>query len=322
MSASIKVSQLSPEANINGPRLAGVWRILLISAWSVVFALSLLCAVLSIASLNIWDRVPAGEAYAYFPSLDPDFVASKTAFQKEVIDTGISLAAFANVLTAFRIIGGLALFILSALLIRRYSRSLMAVLFGILLAVMGAAGVWQSPLFSWSTLLADWMVIPAQILNLLLWMGLVFLYAFPDGRFTPRWTVGLVVLLIPIVIAQVFDLPVFFNPAAWPDLLALLPNLVFIGAALFSMLYRYRKEESGQKTRLSGLVFGIALLLCLYFILYFINTVYPVLTGQDVFTTGRDIVLFILISEPLWYLGELFFMMKTAQSLFTKRLFE
>ncbi len=322
MSAVVDVSQIQSSEKSAGPRLAGIWQKISISGWAVLFLFCLLCAVMSISALNIWDRVPAAESHRYLANLTDEFVAGKAAFQQDVLATGLSLAVFANTLTAFRAIGSLALFILSALVVRRYPRHLMAVLFSILLAVMGAVGVWLSPLSAWSTLLAPWMAVPGKVLNLLLWFGLIFLYAFPDGRFTPRWTMGLGVLLIPIVIAMAFDLPVFFNPRPWPAPLDLLPNFLFIGAALFSVLYRYGKADLARKAQLRGFVLGITLLICLYFILLFITDIYGDITGHSIFSSSRDVVVYTLVSEPLWYVLELAFAIGTARSLFRGRLLD
>ena len=93
---------------------------------------------MSITNLNLWDRIPANQLMQYFPQIDPAWLPDRAVFQNEVMASGFSLAGFAFLLTAFRVIGSLASFLLSILLIRRYPHALMAVLFACLLSVMGA----------------------------------------------------------------------------------------------------------------------------------------------------------------------------------------
>jgi hypothetical protein len=309
-------------AGMAGPRLAGVWFWVAVTAWAVILLMSLVSAANSISNLYIWDSVPAGELKGYFHFVEPEVITSRTEFQNEVMALGFSLGGFASLLTAFRVIGSLSAFILSALLVWRYPRHLMAVLFACLLAVMGAAGIWQNTLFGWAPARAPWLEVPVQVLNLLLWFGLIFLYTFPDGRFKPRWTIALVILLIPIVLSMIFDLPIFLNPGTWPDPLPLLPNLVFIGVAFFSVLYRYLTADPARKAQLKGFVVGVSLLMTLYFIQFFLIDVYGAVTGESPFATLRALLIYILISEPLWFALEVFFVIRTAQSILRDRLLE
>jgi hypothetical protein len=307
----------------SGPQITGVWQKVAIFIWSVLFLLSLLSCILSIASLNTWDRFPAADQPRYFPDITQEVIGIRTTFQNEVLGLGFSLPVFAYLLSAFRLIGSLALFILSAMIVRRCSRMLMAMLFAALMAVMGAAGMWNNPLFPWATSQTAWMTIPTQILGALLWFGLIMLYAFPDGRFTPRWTVALAVLLVPLAISLVFDLNFFLNPGTWPGPLPLLPNLIFIGVAFFSVLYRYaHTADPLRKQKLKGIVWGTALLMALYFILFLMNDVYSTLTGQALIQQTRGVVIYILISEPLWFVLEVVFALGAARSIFRDRLFE
>ena len=321
-----EVTQSAPHEKDNlflGPRLKDLWHIAAVSVWVLLLVISLLSCILSIANLNTWDRVPAVDLPQYFPGTTQEVIGIRTTFQAEVLGLGFSVPVFADLLSAFRLVGSLALFILSAVIVRRYSHRLMAMLLAGLLAVMGAAGMWNNPLFPWATANAPWMTIPTQILSALLWFGLIMLYAFPDGRFTPRWTIGFAALLIPLAISLVFDLNFFLNPGTWPDPLPLLPNLIFISVAFFSLLYRYaHTTDPLRKQRLRGFVVGTALLMTLYFILFLMNDVYSTLTGQALIQQTRGVVIYILISEPFWYVLEVVFALAAAMSIVRDRLFE
>src|SRR5512133_225751 len=304
----------------DGPQLTGIWQRVTIARWFVLLLLSLLSFVLSITALNIWDRVPAINLPGYFPNMNQEVLTSRADFQNEVLGLGFSLSSFAFLLTAFRLMGSLSLFILSVLILRRYSGQLMAVLFAILLAIMGGAGIWDDTLFGWAGSLVPWMKIPGQALGLLLWFALIVLYAFPDGHFTPRWTLWLALLLIPLSVSLIFDLPIFLNPGTWPGLLALLPNVVFIGAGFFSVCYRYaHMTDPLRKARYLPFMLAVSLLMVLYFIQFALNDVYGTLAGQPLFQTMRGLVIYILISEPLWFAAELVFTLLVARSIFNQR---
>lgn len=307
--------------DLSGPRLAGTWQKIAVTTWAVVFLVSLLSCALSLAAINIWDRVPAAELPRYFSTMDQASIADKSSFQSEILSMGFSLAGFAFLLTFFRAAGSVVLFLLSALMVRRFAGRLIAVLFAVLLAVMGASGVWNNPLFPWASALAPWMEFPNQVLNLLLWMGVVMLYTFPEGRFTPRWTVILAILLIPLALSIAFDLQIFFNPNTWPDPLPFLPNLLFIGTAFFSVLLRYSRADLARKGQISSYTLGISLLLVLYFILDgldFISTV----KGAPLFQGNPAAILFTLVSEPLWFTLEIVFAILVGRSFFQKRMLQ
>src|SRR5664279_120333 len=139
--------QLAPQesaAYTMGPRLNDGWQKAVVAVWFLLFLMSVLSGILSISSLNTWDRVPAVDQPQYFPDITQEVIGIRTTFQNEVLGLGFSLPAFAYLLSAFRLIGSLALFILSALIARHYSHLLMAMLFAGLLAVMGAAGMWNN----------------------------------------------------------------------------------------------------------------------------------------------------------------------------------
>jgi len=306
-----------------GPHLNGAWQKVSIAVWAVIFLFSLISFALSIVSLNIWDRVPAANLTQYFPEMTQEAIDSRVAFQNEVVRMGFTLSTFAFLLSSVRVIGSLALFVLSGIIVRRYPRQLMAVLLAVLLAVMGAAGMWNNPLFSWATALVPWMKIPTQVLSVLLWFGVIVLFSFPDGRFTPRWTVWLVILLVPISFSLAFSIPIFLNPDTWPGVLSLLPNLVFIGLAFFSVIYRFaHTADPAKKTRLKGYTVGVALLMPLYFILFFVNEFFPALTGQELIQGTPAILIYILISEPLWFVLELVFALGAGRSIVRDRLMQ
>jgi hypothetical protein len=323
MNISSELSQASPKINAFDSRLTGVWRKTGILVWGIITLVSLVSLAYSLYSLNVWDRVPAAQQIRYFPDSTADGIQSHADYQDAVLQAGFSLSGYALVFTAARLLGSLALFIVGFLLLRRYSDRLMAVLMAVLLSVFAAAGIWGNPLFSWGAALAPWLKIPAGVLAWLLWCGLIVLYTFPDGRFTPRGTVWLAVLVVPLIFFMAFSINFFLNPESWPEPFDLLPNILFIGGGWFAVLYRYfRTMSPDMKRRSGGYVLGISLLMLAYFVDFFINVIYIRLTGQPLIQGFRAGMGYALVYEPLWYALEIGFAAGLAVSVFRKGLLE
>lgn len=305
------------------PRLSGMSQKLAIVLWGLVTLTSLLSLSLSIYRLNLWDRIPATDAIRYFPNMTSEGLQAHADWQNTVLETGLSLSGYASIFSLARIIGSLSLFVVAFMLMRRYSGHVMAVLMATVLSVFAAAGIWGNPLFDWAVDFAPWLGYPVQVLGWLLWCGAIVIYTFPDGKFTPRWTLWLAVLLVPLTFIMAFDIDIFLNPNNWPGPLYLVPNIIFIGGGLFAVIYRYRHSvESEPKQALRGYVSGISLLVILYFINLLITDVYYLIAGQSLFQSNSAGLTYVLLNEPIWFACEAFFAVGVALSVFRDKLME
>jgi hypothetical protein len=304
-------------------RLAGSWRVAAIIAWGLITLASLVSLALSVTSLNVWDRVPAAQQSRYYPELTAQDIKSHTDYQNVVLQAGFSLTGYAFLFSALRVVGGLALFVVGFLLVKRYSDRLMTVLMATLLSVFAAAGLWGNTLFSWGVSLAPWMQYPAALLGWLLWCGLIVLFVFPDDRFTPRWTLWLALLLVPLTLFLAFDFNFFLNPGHWPNPLDLLPNVLFIGAGFFAILYRYgHTADPDRKRRLRPYVLGLSLLMGVYYVDFLMNEIYFRVVGQPLIRGLQAGMTYVLVYEPVWYALQIFFAIGLAVSVFRRRLLE
>jgi hypothetical protein len=305
------------------PRLSGISKKIAIVLWGMVTFTSLLSLSFSVYRLNLWDRIPATETTRYFPDITPENAQFHADWQNTVLQTGLSLSEYASIFTLARIIGGLSLFVVASLLIRRYSDHLMAVLMATVLSVFAAAGIWNNPLFGWAVDFSPWLGYPVQVLGWLLWCGAIVIYTFPDGKFTPRWTLWLAVLLVPLAFLIAFNIDIDLNPNNWPGPLYLVPNLVFVGAGLYSVLYRYKHTvEFEQKQAMRWYVWGISLLVVVYFINLLVTDVYYLIAGQSLFQSKSAGLTYVLLNEPLWFACEVFFAVGVALSVFRNKLLE
>lgn len=318
-------SQISsvPVQTQNGLRLSERRHKTAVLLWGVITVISLISLSSSIYRLNLWDRIPAAESSRYFPELTPEGVQAHADWQNTVLDTGLSLSGYALIFTLARIIGGLSLVVVGLLMIRRYSDHLMAILMATLLSVFAAAGIWSNTLFSWGVPFAPWLNYPVQVLGWLLWCGAVVIYTLPDGKFTPRWTLWLAILLMPLSFIMAFDIDVSLNPGNWPGPLYLLPNILFIGGGLFAVIYRYRHTVGvEQKQALRWYVWGISILIVLYFINLLLTDVYYWVAGHSLFQSNRAGLTYVLLNEPIWFACETFFAIGLALAVFRDDLLE
>lgn len=308
---------------IDGPRISGFLKKIAIAVWGFITLFSLISFIFSVYSLNLWDRLPAAELSRYFSDITPETVQILAEWKNTVLQTGLSLSGYALIFTVSRVICAITLFIVGFMLIRRYSDHLMAVLMAMLLSVLAAAGMWNNPLFGWGVALALWLNYPVQFLAWLTWCGAIVMYTFPDGKFIPRWTRGLAALLVPFTFLMAFNLDIPLNPNSWPEPFHLLPNLLFAGSVLFSIIHRHQNaQDVSHKRSLRLYAGGLSWLVVLYFIHLFMTSIYPMLTGNVLFESNEARLNYVLWSEPIWFASETLFAIGLALSVFRDKLLE
>ena len=82
---------------------------------------------------------------------------------------------------------------------------------------------------------------------------LIFLYLFPDGRFIPRWTRALAVVVVGLTVATQL-----FGPLTLPDPFSFLLWIGFLGSGVVAQIYRYRRVSGpAQRQQTKWVVFGV-----------------------------------------------------------------
>ncbi len=139
------------------------------------------------------------------------------------------------------------------------------------------AGLW--PFFAHSTYPPA--VVSGYIFGLCIYTAFgYFLVAFPDGRFVPRWSWLLVVLLL--VQTMLFEIPGPFNILSWPLPLFIAELLLMYGGLVGVQIYRYVRVSSySQRQQTKWVVFGFAGLLALDFLYGLIGILFPGLAAPD-----------------------------------------
>jgi hypothetical protein len=107
-----------------------------------------------------------------------------------------------------------------------------------------------------------------------------FLVAFPNGRFVPRWSWLLVVLLLVQTI--LFEIPGPFNLLFWPAPLFIAELVLMYGGLVGVQIYRYVRVSSySQRQQTKWVVFGFAGMLGLDLLYGLIGLLMPGLAAPD-----------------------------------------
>ena len=84
----------------------------------------------------------------------------------------------------------------------------------------------------------------------------IFFYLFPDGKFTPRWTKSLAIIVAVWTIIWPFYPPL--NPYNWHGILPFISLAALLGTGVVAQLYRYfRVSDPERKQQTKWVVFGL-----------------------------------------------------------------
>lgn len=325
MSSLTGISQppiLEISTPVHGPRLVGLSRKIGIGFWAIIWLFSLVSFFLAIYVWYLWDRTPAGEILRYFPDAQ-GAIQSHQNYQNAITQLGLNLPLYAGLFVVLRLLSGAPYFILSYLILKRRSDRLMAVLFAMFLPVGGAAGRWIQA--NWLVVPGryPWMHIPVTLLTFILDCSVILFYAFPDGRFVPRWTRWFAAAAILVNILRDFTGNSSLNPDKLPGVLATLPVRILILVGLFAMVHRYLHNTNAvQKQQIKWVLAGSLLLILVYFVHFFLFDFYYSLTGKTLIQTPMQSLISELILEPAWYVGQFIFVICIGISVFRYRLWD
>jgi hypothetical protein len=169
------------------------------------------------------------------PSSIPEFHAA-----------GITLGFYATYIGTLEVLYTLLFLVIAAVVYWRKSETLIGLITALFLVTYGVTQTSANALASAVPILS----IPVNLLQPLSFILLVlFLYLFPDGRFTPRWTGFVFAVWVPVFLATSTLLP----PGAFA-----IPLFGFIIISLFAQIYRYLRVSSPQqRQQTKWVVFGV-----------------------------------------------------------------
>ncbi len=141
----------------------------------------------------------------------------------------------------------------------------------------------------------------------------IFLYVFPDGRFVPRWTGVLTIILSVWSLVWPFYRPL--NPYTWHHFVPFLVISGWLGTGVFAQIYRYlHLSNPEQRQQTKWVVFGVTAAVVGDFVTHIAWYIFPLQAGPDWF--------FLLLHHPFFILSQLVLPLAIGVSLLRYGLWE
>lgn len=175
-------------------------------------------------------------------------------------------------------------------------------------------GVTLPPLLHATVVIQHDFSLPLRCLHAIgLALFIIFFYIFPDGRFVPRWTGYLTVVLIVWSLLWPFYPPA--NPYKWSHGIPFLVLLFWFSTGVFAQIYRYiRVSSSIERQQTKWVVYGLTIAVLGDFVTHSPWTIFHLQTGPD--------WLFSLAHHPLFVLSQLMVPLSIGFSIFRYGLWE
>jgi signal transduction histidine kinase len=272
--------------------------------------------VIAVAALALWVvTLPPG--YAQFLTVCTQAVCRNQQATPELVralhSAGLSLQFYALYLMTLAAVVVLIFCALGAIIAWRRSRDWMALLVSLTLVIIGTATFTDYQKQAAAYPLTQ---VPGDLLQFLL-NTLPFLvgYLFPNGRFVPRWTRWLALLVLLFVGGSTIFPTSLFNSDTWPGPLGLVAQIVVLGTILFAQIYRYlRVSTPVQRQQTKWVVFGITALIIYFIALTIFGTLDPALTQAN--------SLGVLFAEASFFLAVIIVPLTIALSILRYRLWD
>lgn len=248
---SIKSAGSAKLNELADTRLLGNWLTFARAGWLVlvipglaIFVASFPVYIAQLQSICIGIACATGQ-------LTPQLVES-------LRNLGLSIGSYVAINIAFTFVKALVWFTVGGVLAWRRSNDWMALLVALTLVLLGTGTTLSTVAGSHSV----WQF-PAQLLDYLSYIMLIFvILLFPNGRFVPRWSWLLMIVIIPVVGQYTFLPNMLLANDTW---FILLDNLIWISlvtSIMATQIYRYRRVSNlvlRQQTK--WVVFAISLVL-------------------------------------------------------------
>ena len=182
--------------------------------------------------------------------------AESSVLRANLAQLGLSVDFYASYLLALGVILAVVCFALAVIIFYRKSNELMALFTATMLVLMGAT-VWGA---------TDLLVTINPILGffgdvlgvLTLAFLFLFLYIFPDGRFVPRWTFWLAIVLVTVMVPIALFPGPPFDMESWSPLAFALFLLGWVLPGVIAQAYRYRHVSGPmQRRQTKWVIFGL-----------------------------------------------------------------
>ncbi len=178
---------------------------------------------------------------------------------RSVEDLGLTPEGYGAYLTALYLLMVTFHLVIGVVVFLRRSDEWMALALALAL-VSNGAWIPLSLMYPAGEVLPVWLFLVRCVTYIGLVSGLSLLYLFPDGRFVPRWTAGMVGSWGLIMAFAIFLPESPLSVAAWPVPLQLLVLVIWSGAGLYAQFHRYLSVSSPlQRQQTKWAILGLVL---------------------------------------------------------------
>ncbi|HEY6539298.1 MAG TPA: hypothetical protein VIZ18_00095 [Ktedonobacteraceae bacterium] len=250
--------QQSPTSTVERPDVRHGSETLLHGRWLFIARVSWIVLTLFLLTLNAVMIPRYNAVLQAHCQADPQcFAIQLTAYDRQLLHQfGLSLGFLAAYRVMLDALSVLLYCVLGMLIFWRRSADRMALFGAFVLVLFGAAGFTNILQDTLAPLSPAWYVLIGT-LDVLGQTGfLLFFFLFPSGRFVPRWTRWIALLVVLYWIYTIFISKSLYSQSSWS-------NLVFF-ALLFSVVgaqvYRYRRVSTfRERQQTKWVVFGFTI---------------------------------------------------------------
>jgi peptidoglycan/LPS O-acetylase OafA/YrhL len=239
-------------------------------------------------------------------------VGDREATRANLSRLGLSVEFYAAYWIAAGAVVAVPSFALAALILWRKSEQLMALFVALVIALLGAS-------FSGSPEALDALnpVLgrAGTFLEELGYIGAsLFFFLFPNGRFVPRWTRYLAVVLVVVTVPSALLPNSPFGSNNWSALFYLLFTSGWLLLGVFAQVYRYRRVSGPtERQQTKWVVFGLAAALAILLVVTLLFTYFPAVEPGSILE---------FIAIPLVYCSMLFVPLSIGIAILNYRLWD
>jgi hypothetical protein len=286
-----------------------------LSGYKLVLA-RIVWVVLAVTALALWViSIPPG--YAQYLTVCTQSLCQNQqatpAMVQALHSAGLSLQFYAIYLATLSAAFVLVFCVIGIIIAWRKSRDWMALLVSLTLFILGPAITTD---YQQLATIYPITQLPGELLQVLMGaLPLLVGYLFPNGRFVPRWTRWLALLIILFIAGGSFFPTSPFNTNNLPGLVSPVLNLMAFGSLIFAQVYRYfRVSTPVQRQQSKWIVLGIMATIIYFIALDILTTLNPALSQANSLAS--------LFAEATYFLAVLIIPLAIAFSILRYRLWD
>jgi len=256
--------------NETNTQLHGYKLILARTAWIVITTVALVLWIADIQPGYAQYLTVCTQSLCQNQLATPDMVQA-------LHSAGLSLQFYAIYITTLSVVFVLFFFVIGVIIAWRKSDDWMALLVSITLIILGTVNQTD---YQQLASIYPFTQVPGGLLHFLFTiLPFLVVFLFPNGRFVPRWTRWLVLLIFLFAVGGSFFPASPLNTQNLPSTVNIVLVLLLFVSVIFAQIYRYvRKSTLIERQQTKWIILGIAATFIYFIVLDILTTLNPELT--------------------------------------------